>query len=384
MPPARSGIADYSSRLLPQLAQHAAIVVFVPDPDRVAPELRAAYSIRPQAAFAPQRWQFDAALYQMGNSAHHEALYVHMRRYPGIVVLHDVVLHHFIADRTTGRGNLPAYARELSFAEGATGLRRAWASAPADVVAHPLNERIARLSLGLIVHSRYAQRRLRLHHPDRPVLHVPALVAPQSGVARRDELPWPGDSLIFASFGQATANKRLDRALAAFARVRADVPAARFLVVGEVLPEVALEEMIAERGLQDCVHVAGFVPAASAFFDWLATADVVVNLRAPTLGETSAVALQALAAGRPLIAYDHGWYAELPDDVAVKVPPLDDEALAAAMKALATNPERRRALGQRVAAYAHEAHAPALCARAYVAAVQRVLHTVYEKGRLYA
>ena len=67
-----------------------------------------------------------------------------------------------------------------------------------------------------------------------------------------------------------------------------------------------------------------YVESFDAFVDWAATADVVLNLRYPTLGETSGAALRVMAAGRPLVVFDHGWYGELPDEAAVKVPPLDD------------------------------------------------------------
>ena len=52
----------------------------------------------------------------------------------------------------------------------------------------------------------------------------------------------------------------------------------------------------------------------------LSAFDVSVSLRAPTMGETSAMALRALAVGRPLVVSDLGWFAELPDAVAAKVP----------------------------------------------------------------
>ncbi len=47
--------------------------------------------------------------------------------------------------------------------------------------------------------------------------------------------------------------------------------------------------------------------------------DVCVNLRDPTMGETSAIVTQALQLGTPVIVTDTGWYAELPDFV-LKVP----------------------------------------------------------------
>ena len=58
------------------------------------------------------------------------------------------------------------------------------------------------------------------------------------------------------------------------------------------------------------------------------------------MGETSGTAIRALSLGKPLVVSDVGWFSELPDDVALKVPVDDDEVetLAAALELLATRP----------------------------------------------
>ena len=69
----------------------------------------------------------------------------------------------------------------------------------------------------------------------------------------------------------------------------------------------------------------------------MAACDVHVGLRSPTMGETSGTTIRALTLGKPLVVSDVGWFAELPDDVALKVPVGDDEAtdLAVALELLA-------------------------------------------------
>lgn len=381
LPPARSGIADYSSReLLPFLAQNTSLTLFAEDPQAVAGDLRAKFPVHALQAYADRRWHFDAALYQLGNSEHHAALYDVMCRYPGIVVLHDTVLHHFMAHRTAGKGRTAAYSREIGYARGPAGISRLWAVRHGEeqqsLEELPLLERVLDLNLGLIVHSRHARRRVLAARPQQLVQVVPAPIVPSTAAAQGDRLPWPGDSLLLASFGQVTAGKRLDRALKAFSHLRRQRPQARYLVVGEALPEVDLDHLLRDLQLEDAVHVTGYVQDWQAFTGWLATADVVLNLRHPTLGETSATALRALAAGKPLVVYDHGWYAELPDDVAVKVPPLDDEALLAALQELAVDPARRRQLGERARAYAETVHNPRKVAGDYTKAIRRILAAI--------
>lgn len=383
LPPARSGIAGYSHDLLPELAQLCELVLFTPEPEAVDSTLHRKFTIRALSDYAAERWQFDAALYQMGNSSYHQPFYDLMRRYPGILVLHDYVLHHFVAEQSVGQGDFAAFAREMAYALGPAGADEAWTirlgqteHRLSDV---PLNERLLDLSLGVLVHSRYTRAAVLSARPQCHSYSVAApIVAHGTNQIRRHELPWRDEALILASFGQVTAAKQLDRALRAFARLQQRWPQARYLIVGEVLPEAeaGLEQMLQDNALADKVHVTGYVEGLDAFGEWLATADIVLNLRHPTLGETSAAALRAMAAARPVVVYDHGWYAELPDDVVVKAPPLDDEALIAVLEQLAADAAQRMQIGQRAQRYTATRHHPSTTARDYVRAIHQILQHV--------
>ena len=91
----------------------------------------------------------------------------------------------------------------------------------------------------------------------------------------------------------------------------------------------------------------------------LAATDVCVSLRYPTMGETSGVAVRALSLGRPLVVSDIGWFADLPDEVALKVPVGDAEVvvLAATLERLAREPELREEMGAAARALAEGEHA---------------------------
>ncbi len=163
-------------------------------------------------------------------------------------------------------------------------------------------------------------------------------------------------------------------ALEAFARLRADFPQARYVVVGDELKQdLDLQAWLQQRDLDDAVISTGYLADLQHFVSWIAAADVLINLRYPTVGETSATALRGLAAGRPVIVSDHGWYAELPDDACVKVAPNDGEALYQAMRRLAENPTLRHAIGQRAAAYAQREHSLAVAAQKYLEFVEEIV-----------
>ena len=75
----------------------------------------------------------------------------------------------------------------------------------------------------------------------------------------------------------------------------------------------------------------------------MAACDVCVNLRSPTMGETSGSVIRQLSLGKPVVVSDVGWFAELPDEVALKVP-VDErevETLHAALELLARDEQVR-------------------------------------------
>jgi len=201
---------------------------------------------------------------------------------------------------------------------------------------------------------------------------LPVRVISQPKIARHDTVKrrvpeWPDRTLVFISAGQVTPSRQIDLVLRAFAAVRESCPQARYLIVGEWChPDLSLEQLLQDLHLQDVVRHIGFVEDLAEFDDWIASADVFVNLRHPTVGETSAVVLRALTAGVPVIVSENGWYAELPDTCCVKVPPQDLAALTTAMRDLATDVEKRRRLGERAMIYAQQTLGPERVAAQYI------------------
>ena len=119
LPPAPTGIADYSLELLPAFSELVNLTLFVARPSRVDNALQNRYQVEPDIDYTEKRWDFDLALYHMGNSgSYHSAINRMALRYPGIVVLHEVVLQDFAAYETIGRGDFAAYAREMGYELG--------------------------------------------------------------------------------------------------------------------------------------------------------------------------------------------------------------------------------------------------------------------------
>src|SRR5205814_1729930 len=78
LPPAKTGVAHYASMLIPALAKRVDLVLNdLSVPDRI---------------------------YHLGNNPHHEWIYREAMRTPGVIVLHDLVLHHLIVEMPLARG----------------------------------------------------------------------------------------------------------------------------------------------------------------------------------------------------------------------------------------------------------------------------------------
>ena len=353
LPPSRSGIADYSTLLLPALQQRVEVVLA--QPGKRAPSA-------------------DVALYQVGNDPDaHGWILDALQERPGVVVLHEYVLHHLIAGTTIGRGNgrgyLDAMERELGVAGRLLGLGvldnllpLLWETQPERF---PLSGVVLDRATGLIVHSHYVGARAREAGYGGPLWQVSHPVWPMGAVAPADDVS--GDPLI-GCFGFLNMNKRIPQLLEAFAALRRERPGARLLLVGAAGERFDVERRLERLGIVDGVERLDYVPE-ERMWSLMAACDVLVNLRYPTMGETSGSVIRGLALGKPLVVSDVGWFSELPDDVVLKVPvdEVETDVLRAALEVAA---DHGAALGANARAYVNREHALDRVADGYVRALE--------------
>lgn len=375
LPPQKTGIATYASGVLPLLASELEMDVFV-DQRRVdCPEITSSLTVRHLLRFPLEAERYDVLLYEMGNSSAHAGIYELALHYPGIVHLHDLVLHHFYLDYYFHRGRAREYRWKLRRMQGSEG------AVLGKCVAHdfggslgyfelPMRNEIVRRALGVVVHSHWARQALRRDFPSLPILRIdmPCFeprVGETNGLAFRQRLGIPTDAFVVTSLGFATPSKRIDRLLEALARVRFEVPSIRLLVVGELNPASGLEERAAALGVADLMIATGYVHDRD-LWDALAASDVVASLRFPTAGETSAPLMQALTIGKPALVSGFRQFLELPESACVRIPLGEQEipALARAILELSRDPERRRRMEHSARTFAASRGSPDRAARA--------------------
>ena len=333
--PVESGISDYSEELLPYLGQYFDITLIIDDGVQPTnPQLAAHLPIEriSRLAKAHRRQPFDAIIYHMGNSPAHSAFWAALQTLPGVVVLHDYVLHHLMLWHAVNRRkDVRLYRAEMTQRYGAEGERVATLMERGQlndaVFDLPLSESVIERATGLIAHSRYVVDRALAVRPNLRAavvpMGVPSVAVPDRALARR-ELGLPAAAPIWASFGHINPYKRIEQALRAFTRFRAEHADARFVLVGSVSPNYDLRGLVARLRLQDAVQITGYVNSAD-FGRYVAAADLCFNGRYPSAGETSASLLRLLGAGRAVLVSDVATFSELPPAVVAHVPLDDDE-----------------------------------------------------------
>jgi glycosyltransferase involved in cell wall biosynthesis len=351
LPPSRSGVADYSALLLPELRKRLDVTVVKSGRFRLMPKA-------------------DVSLYHIGNDPEaHGWIARALRARPGVVVLHEFVLHHLVAGLTLARGDSRGYLDAMERGHGLAGRLLAfgvtegripplWETRPEDF---PLAGDVLASATGLVVHSRFVEDKARDGGFEGPVWRIPHPAWPVADVvpAEIDGTP------LIGCFGHLNDSKRIPQLLAAFVRLHAERPEARLLLVGA--PARRLTGLELPEGLVR----EDYVPE-DRLWSLMAACDVVVSLRSPTMGETSGSAIRALTLGKPLVVSDAGWFAELPNDVAIRVPVDEHEidTLAAALERLAADDDARAAMGGAALALVEREHALPRVAGLYAAALE--------------
>lgn len=358
LPPEQTGIADYSALLLPALRERLDVTV-----------VRRGRKRPPRGT--------DVALYHVGNNPDAHAWIVDaLRRHPGVVVLHDFVLHHLVAGMTVGRRDGHGYLDAMERDHGVVGRLLAhgvldkripplWETRPEEF---PLVSFVLEHATAVVVHSRYVREHVRAAGVPGPVRVVPHPAWPVPAIAPERR----AHGVVVGCFGIVNASKRIPELLQSVAKVRDSHPEVTLLLVGPTSPGFDLDRRLQRLGLAEGGIVReGWIDEAR-LWALMAGADVLVNLRHPTMGETSGSVIRALSLAKPLVVSDVGWFSELPSGVALKVPPDDDEVatLTAALELLVTRGDVRASMGEAAAELARREHDLGRVADLYAAALE--------------
>lgn len=385
LPPERSGIADYSAELVPELARYYDIELVV-EQEAVADPRLDGLPLRDADWLRAHAHELDHVVYHFGNSHAHKHMFDLVREVPGVVVLHDFYLSGVLDNLERENYLDKGFLQALYESHGYTGLlgHRREGRNPS-IWKYPLNKGVLDSATGVIVHADFSRELAQRWYGEGaadgwrtiPLLRGrPAGEAAVTREAARTRLGLGAGDFVVCSFGMLGRTKLNAELLDAFlASPLAADPDCRLLFVGENDPGPYGEDLLAKIASSPAagrILVTGFVDAAS-YADHLAACDAAVQLRTSTRGETSASVLDCLLYGIPTVANAHGATASLPDALLLKLPDeFTVEVLADALARLHRDGTLRATLSARARSHLDEYHAPARVGAMYRDAIEDV------------
>lgn len=381
LPPERSGIADYSAALLPALSRHYDIDVVASQAAVTDPWVAQHCRLVAPALFREEHANYQRVLYHFGNSKFHDYMFDLLPDIPGVVVLHDFFLGDIQLIREQEGLAAHAWSRALYAAHGWRALRERFDEARKwdTLSGYPANLEVLQQAQGLIVHSRHARELADRFYGSRfpaewAVIPLARLPQPALGRAEaRARLGLSPDEFIVVSVGFVNRAKLHDRIVTAWSQsALAREPGCRLLFVGgsDEAFGATLRAAIEANGLAGRVGITGWVDGPT-YHDSLAAADLAVQLRTESRGETSAAVLDCMGHSLPTIVNANGSMAELPPETVWRLPDhFTDSELVEALEALWRDGAARAALGARARSQIEQHHAPEVCALQYAAAIE--------------
>jgi glycosyltransferase involved in cell wall biosynthesis len=357
LPPAATGVADYAQDLLEALRQ-------------VCAEEGGSVEVAARDA--------DVHLCQLGNNLLHAPVQrvIEQAGWPGrkLVLLHDANLHHYYLGALGREGYLREFCGQYGewyrgFAEQLWNERARSASDPR-YFQYAMLAGIVRASDAVLVHNPEARRRVLAQTPGAKVEIVPHYYRQRSEsegwrVQRiRADLGLTSADTLFGVFGHLRESKRVPAVLRAFERARLRNPRLHLLIAGQPVSEQFARYLDARSTIAGVIR-RGHLPEPE-FWQMASAVDACINLRYPSCGESSGIAVRLMGLGKPvmLTAGETGFppATYLPVDAGEA----EEEMVCEWMLLLAVNRRLREDIGRNAAAHIRANHdLPAVARRVW-------------------
>jgi glycosyltransferase involved in cell wall biosynthesis len=380
LPPAKSGIANYSYELLPELAKYYDIIVVVNQTDIEPINDYCCISIE---NFKHQAHTFDRIIYQFGNSHFHDHMFALLEQYPGIVTLHDFFLSGIIAHMEAHNSSPNKWSKELYHAHGYSAVQsRFHAKDTADIVyQYPCNLSVLEDATGIICHSEFsmnlAQGCYQANAADYwtkiPHLRKPPVDKPNHKQLKQS-LGFSEEDFIVCSFGFLAPTKSNHLLLDAWNASKLSKQHNCLLVFVGALEDPhyqsLINKLIKDSALPNNIKITGF-NTSEQYNNYLSITDLAVQLRAKSRGETSGAVLDCMNYGIATIVNANGSMAELPKNcVKLIADQFETNTLKSALEELSDDTKQRRIIGENAKKHIFENHSPEKIGHQYFEAIE--------------
>lgn len=309
VPPARSGVADYTAATCAELGKLVDLDVFT---DTVDPApLPNAATVRPLSALPHLASRFDRVVSVIGNSHFHVKIFEMLRRHGGACIAHDARMLGFYGILLGRERAVAVSSKELGRPVTEAELN-GWFGDEGKTEALFLGE-VAESAAPMIVHSAVTAGLLKQRHGAEPA-YLPFSIyrpwtseelMPAHRAAARARLGLEPAEVAIATFGFVHASKAPEECVWALEVMRGwGIPASLHFVgafEGVNAASPGLRPLVAELGLERQVRFADGYVSEQMYRDYLIGADLAVQLRTYGLGGLSGGLLDCAAAGLPTV-----------------------------------------------------------------------------------
>jgi glycosyltransferase involved in cell wall biosynthesis len=337
LPPLKNGIAEYAVELIEALSTVYDIEVFVDKgytPNALLNK-RLQTFVYTEFETRHNSHPFDIIIYQVGTSHQHFYMFPAIRKYQGVVVLHDGLLGQAVYKYYYDQDNLAEFRRLIADELGQSGLEqfnRLYRSKDRQrfiefMATIPAMKWLIDASAGQIVHMKYVRDEIEKRYANAHVYSFPMGVkspheiVPESTASLRQKFSLDPTTFVIGVLGRITATKSYNLIIEAVRDLVIDHPNILLVIVGTQGNFAQFDhlQLLLERyGLANHVHFSGFVDETS-FTQLTMICDVVINLRYPSQYQLSRTLMNAIAAGKPSIISDIPEWSEFPDEICLRI-----------------------------------------------------------------
>lgn len=323
--PQQSGISDYSEELLVYLKNHFDIKIitkdYLPTNDFVKENFEVIDIKNARSILEESKYK----IYHMGNNELHKWIYDVMCDYPGILVLHDLNLYGYYLYTTYLKNNQEEFVNEMKYCHGTIGEKAALDlihnKIYPNTIDFPMFKKVVELNQKVIVHSNYIKKFIEEDTDFNGEIEIiPHGFTIEKDRKKADLKFLNNKNFKIGVFGNVIPNKRNDIIINVFSNLLKNKTDVDLYFVGNIEKEYknVLKKQIKELKVESNVVFIEKLEIED-FKSHIENVDICINLRWPTMGETSGTLMRALGAGIPCIVSNIGTYSEIPDDIAWKV-----------------------------------------------------------------
>lgn len=323
-PPKKSGISDYSTELVKALSSIFDITLYIDNYEITDDSLSEFPVVRHWVDFVDYD-SYDYRIYNIGNQPDfHAYIYDAAINHPGMIIMHDFMLYFLFVGYYQKRNELYSKVYDTAGVDGFLKIKHAVKKNGTNLLeqknmasALALNEELLKSGNKIMVHSEYSRKKILetglVNEKDIKKINHLSLMSDDEEYIEKKELfakyNVPEDAVIVASFGYIAETKLNREVCEAVKKIDKEKICYVMVGDGEYVDDELKEGLIIKTGYTELDEFNSFIKHS----------DIIVNLRNPSMGETSGAMIRILQMGKACITNDGGWFSELPDDCVVKI-----------------------------------------------------------------